>query len=382
MKPGLLLITTSFPSGVDGSEAAGGFVIDWARALARHCRVSVVAPARDGDRVESGDGIRVFRYHAPLQPLSLLNPARPSHWRPILTTLRRGGAAVRRAVEAEAIDHALALWTLPCGLWAQRECGQRGIPWSTWALGSDIWKLGRVPGLRRLLRQVLSGATHCYADGHALADEVRAIGGRPCSFLPSCRDLSAAGAPRARAAAPPYRLAYLGRWHPNKGVDLLLEALGRLGSGAWARIEQVRIAGGGPLEPLVGERICALQAAGRPVRRLGFLGREAATSLLDWADWLILPSRIESIPVVFSDALQRGCPMIATPVGDLPRLHAEQPFGVLAEAVSAGAVAKAIERALEQPARDWQGALARRARDFSTPLLAGRLAQQLFGDRA
>ncbi len=48
------------------------------------------------------------------------------------------------------------------------------------------------------------------------------------------------------ALRAPYRLAFLGRWHPNKGTDLLLDALHQLRDEDWHRIEAVRIAGGAP----------------------------------------------------------------------------------------------------------------------------------------
>jgi glycosyltransferase involved in cell wall biosynthesis len=36
-------------------------------------------------------------------------------------------------------------------------------------------------------------------------------------------------------------------------------------------------------------------------------------------DYIVIPSRIDSIPVILSDALQKKCPIIATKVGDMGR---------------------------------------------------------------
>ncbi len=86
----------------------------------------------------------------------------------------------------------------------------------------------------------------------------------------------------------------------------------------------------------------ALANGGRPVRIGGYLDKNEAASLIGWADYLLLPSRIESIPVIFSDAMQLGTPVVATPVGDLASLHERFEFGVLAAAASEADFCSAI----------------------------------------
>jgi len=340
----VVLVTTSFPESVSGSEAAGSFVSDFARALSRRVDVAVVAPgARDGHAFR--DGVDVYRYRAPMQPLSLLRPQNPAHWPAIFRTLKNGRRVLGTALDTRPADHILALWALPSGYWARACVRRTGVPYSVWALGSDIWALGRVPLIRGVLRTVLRDAAHRFADGLTLAENVSRISGMRCHFLPSARRFPVVDNTPARRG-PPYRLAFLGRWHRNKGTDLLLDALDRLPESAWVRIEAVRIAGGGPLEPQIrvaGER---LRAAGRPLTLEGYMDPGEAAALFAWADFVCIPSRIESIPVVFSDALQARKPVIATPVGDLPRLLQDGAAGVLAEAPSASAYAAAIETAV------------------------------------
>lgn len=368
----LLLVTSSYPDAGEGEAAAGSFVADFAAALSSHCRVSVVCPGRSADSTQQGPALTIHRFAVPRLPLSLLSAGRLTDWPVIASTLRAGQAAVARACEQERPEHILALWALPCGEWARRS----GVPYATWALGSDIWTLRRLPLVRQALRHVLRSATHRFADGLQLADDVERLGGRPCAFLASSRRL-----PRreraARAADDPLKLAFLGRWHVNKGIDLLLDALGQLDEATWTRIESVRIAGGGPLETAVRQNCAALRAAGRPVHDEGYLDRDAAADLLAWADRLLLPSRIESIPVVYSDALQAGCPLVAMPVGDLPRLLQEDRSGWLAEAVTASAFAAAIQSSVasQQPLPTFApGAVNRFSVEANAALLLERLA--------
>jgi glycosyltransferase involved in cell wall biosynthesis len=202
------------------------------------------------------------------------------------------------------------------------QAGQRfSIPDSIWALGSDIWTLGKIPIVRGVLRRVLRHAAQRYADGLALKADVERIGGKPCAFLPSCRVL-ADGRAKTLRDRPPYRLAFLGRWHPNKGIDLLVQALELFGDVDWQRIEAIRIHGGGPLETQVQAQTAPLIQAGRPLTVGGYLDRDGARDLLDWADYVVIPSRMRVFRSSSSDAMQMRCPVIAMPVGDLPQLLA------------------------------------------------------------
>lgn len=368
----VLLVTTSFPASVPGSEAAGGFVADFAAALARHASVSVLAPSTAAGSVRNGE-VDVVRFRVPRLPLSLLSPFHIGDWGAIARTLRGGAAACDRAVAELRPDHVLALWALPSGHWARRASRRHRIPYSVWALGSDIWSLGRLPVVRSLLRSVLKGADALFADGEGLCAEVQKLSGRPCEFLPSARQMSMGA--RKGGHGPPYRLAFLGRWHPNKGVDLMLQSLESLGDGDWSRIDELRIAGGGPLADSVLAQAGRLRARGRPVSTLGYLDREAAAALLSWADFLLIPSRVESVPVVFSDAMQCRCPVVVCPVGDLPSLVGRFKVGIVADAVTSAAFGQAVQRAVGGSPEDFRTGMDAAAAAFSIDRIAHRFAR-------
>lgn len=344
MSAAFVLVTTSFPIKGDGSEAAGSFVADLVEELAKHVPVRVVAPGPKAVREQWSSNIEVHRYAAPSRPLSTLRPWRPGDlaW---LVQVLRGGMRATRSATAEGACHILALWGLPCGEWARRVARERGINYSVWMLGSDVWSLGRAPLLRGALGRVVRQATHAFADGYQLAADAQRIAGAPVTFLPSARHIELRDPPPPRNR-PPYRLLFLGRWHPNKGVDLLLDALDLLDDGDWQCIECVEIQGGGPLESLVRARVATLRAAGRPVEAGRFLSKPEAEAAIAAADWVLIPSRIESIPVVFSDAMKLGRPVIATPAGDLPALLASTKCGVLAENVTADGIFRALRLAV------------------------------------
>lgn len=342
----ILLVATSFPEAADGSEAAGAFVADFAQELARHVAVSVLAPGKGNGVARHGD-VEIHRFGVPRLPLSLLKAANPLDWRSIFTTLSAGQRALDALTATRSFDHILALWALPSGYWARRS----PVAYSTWALGSDIWSLGRIPVVRSVLARVLGHAQLRFADGVALAREVSAICGQPCLFLPSSRTMAM---PRGQAllATAPYKLVFLGRFHPNKGVDLLLDSLSLLADADWQAVASIRIAGGGPLQSDVERAVARLREQGRPVVLEGYKNREEAQELLAWGDMVLIPSRVESIPVIFSDAMQAGKPVIATPVGDLLELITSHQVGAVAGAIAAASYAQLLKSsALEAAAQ-------------------------------
>ncbi len=339
----LLIVSTSYPISSDGSEAAGAFVADFAAAMAHRMPVRVVGPGLSA-RVEAGPGVPIWRFAAGARPLSLLSPFAPWHWAAIARTLHSLKRQVLAADADDRVAHTLALWALPSG-WAARALQRaKGVPYSVWALGSDIWSLGRLPVVGSILSGVCSDAAGAFADGLQLARDAEAICNRRFAFMASCRRLDGVRSDPIRLQ-PPFRYLFLGRWHTNKGIDLLFDALDCLDEGAWAAIADVHVAGGGPLQPMVETRCARLQKAGRPVRLSGFLDRRQASEALGAADRLLLPSRIESIPVVFSDAMAYRLPVVSMPVGDLPTLLSDG-TGWLADAVTGDAFARALRASL------------------------------------
>lgn len=347
-RPTLVMVTTSFPIAGDGSEAAGAFVADLAEELTSSFNIRIVAPGTTNAIECWSEHIDVYRYDAPKSALSTLKPWRLRDLAWICKVLKGGQRATWQA--SDGAEHILALWALPSGQWAKSVARRRNIGYSVWTLGSDIWSLGKIPLVRTQLRHILRSARHCWSDGIELGNETKAIAGREVTFLPSTRRIDAGSRPFNRSQ-PPYRLLFLGRWHPNKGVDILMQALSQLGAEDWAQIESITIAGGGALEPLVRSSAANLLRAGRPVEVRGYLSRDEASSAMLHSDYLLIPSRIESIPVVFSDAMKLGLPVVSMPVGDLSALVTSE-IGVLASNVSAEAFASAIRSMLAaDPAR-------------------------------
>lgn len=372
----MLLITTSYPTVGDGSEAAGAFVADLVETLMKSVDVRVVAPGTS-ERPENHGNLRVWYYNGGNTPLSLLSASNPLHWPRILLTLH---SMRRQSIEAACdgkVSRVFALWVLPSG-WAARTVARRwGIGYFVWALGSDIWSLGRLPLVRLLLNSVVRGAQCALADGLLLAREAGDLTGRQFEFVPTTRSIAPTSGSRPSRGGP-QRLLFLGRWHPNKGVDLLLEALSLLEEEDWQLIDSISICGGGPLEQDVVRSVEKLRAAGREVILTGYLDKQQAIDAMLRADWLVIPSRIESIPVVFSDAMKLGLPVVSTPVGDLRELVASGTgIGILANEVSAPAIKAAIAAAVRADPRKYFAGVRAMATNFDLEQISRCLLQGL-----
>lgn len=363
----ILVLTTSYPARSDGESAAGTFVADFASALCEcGARVTVVFPT-DVEPVPSTHqaGPRLSPFKVRTLPLSTLRPHHPLDWRTILDSLAAGQAAVDRQCTIEHFDHILACWALPCGEWARRAGRRHGIPYSIWSLGSDIWQLGRLPIVRSFLIRALKGARQLFADGLSLCADVERLASRRCEFLPSSRRFLPETV-ACRPATPTKRFAFLGRWHPNKGIDLLLDALESLDDETWRGIEEFRVVGGGPLQDAVLTTYSRLRERSRCFTMGGYVDIEGARRLLTWTDYLVIPSRIESIPVVFSDAMQAGRPVIATPVGDLPSLLEKYRCGLLSPSVTSQGIAEAISIASRLDPDNFNEGITAAASQFDT----------------
>ncbi|MEP7053826.1 MAG: glycosyltransferase family 4 protein [Actinomycetota bacterium] len=142
----------------------------------------------------------------------------------------------------------------------------------------------------------------------------------------------------------------VGRLHPQKGFDLLVEAASQLA----VRLPKplVAIAGEGPMRRHLETRILA---SGAPVKLLG--RRADVAELLAAADVVVMPSRWEGSPLAAHEAMLAGRPVVATAVGGLPDLAAGGALD-LVPAGDAAALAAAIARVLDD--RSYAAGLAER----------------------
>ncbi len=172
------------------------------------------------------------------------------------------------------------------------------------------------------------------------------------SIAPS-RENSTGSVPR-----DPHTIVYVGQIIPQKGLDLLLDALGMLAA-RWpdARLVVIGLIQGWVAPAYVGYRERVQDRASAPdlVGRVQFLGwREDVPALLGAGGIHCCPSRpemLEGLPLVCLEAKRAGVPSVVFPIGPFPEIVSHAEDGWICREVSAAALAEGIEYFLADPAR-------------------------------
>jgi glycosyltransferase involved in cell wall biosynthesis len=175
-------------------------------------------------------------------------------------------------------------------------------------------------------------------------------------------------------------LLCLGRLSRRKGVDVLLEALARMGD-AGAGYPLV-VAGDGD-ERAALEQLAARLSLGSRVRFVGAVGGAGKSWLLQNAALLCLPSRDwEAFPLVVLEGYAAGCPIVASRISGLMDLVSPGETGWLVEPESPGDLAATLVEALADSSHlqraqqyDWS-AVAGRHLELFQRLIAGGAARR------
>ena len=158
-------------------------------------------------------------------------------------------------------------------------------------------------------------------------------------------------------ADDPTDVVYVGEFRHIKGADLLIDAVARLRADG----KQVRLTLAGD-----GEETANLKAQ---IQRLNlgdavrFIGHVKARYGFSKGQLLVVPSRGDSMPYVVIEAAAAGVPMVAANVGGIPEIFGPHTDALFAPNI-VGAMADAIETALDDPAAAAERAKSLRERIF------------------
>ena len=373
----ICIVTSSYPLGEsDAFATAGLFVRSFAEAVAElGVDVKVLTQDRDAKPASTEGSVRLVTYpwFGRGKRASYLRPGHPVDAMKMVSLVRQGWRALKRLHQEEQFDHVMAMWAAPGGHLARRLRWNHGVPYSVWCLGSDIWNFGRKRFFREEIGRVLNDAELAYADGYALAAEAELIGGRSVSFLPSSRKLETAAREHPSVGAHVHdespRFCFVGRYADVKGVDVLLESFAEYRSQGGTGTLYMH--GGGPCEGQIRERAASPDLDGH-VHVFGFAEEAKVVAWMQFCDAVVIPSRMESIPVVLSDALQVGKPTIVTDVGDMGGLVRRHEAGLTVPPEDPKALASALLKVSTSAAGRWDRGVAALAQQFDVSNSAER----------
>jgi len=318
----ICIITSSFPSRPDDIVQAP-FLIEFIIGLKkRGHQVFVFTQDREGEKEEFLKGVKVkwFPWIKSRKPLVQLHPFNPLDFLRIVNLFYSGKKQLLPFVKENKIEACLALWVLPGGYFANQAYRQAMIPYSVWSLGSDIYRYGRNPFLYSIMKRIIQEARGVFADGFDLSKRIEERFGRKCFFLATTRTIEKTEPEKPEKLKKPktlYRFLFVGRIDKVKGIDFLLQSMTLLKREALN--VHLTVVGRGGMEEWAKDFIKE-RALEDYVSWMGYVPDETLNSIYESTDCVVIPSRSESIPLVFSEALRFNKELIVTDVGDMGML--------------------------------------------------------------
>lgn len=199
--------------------------------------------------------------------------------------------------------------------------------------------------------------------------------------LGDLQDVAAAG--QAPGRRDSFKLLFIGRLEPRKGIDTLLMAMAELND---RRIE-LDAAGEDTLDPARPGKFganslesCRARIPAGSVRLLGRRPPEELSGLRAGADAVVIPSPMDNFPYVCVEAMAEGRLVIASSAGGTGEMIRHGVDGFLFEPGNAAALAGAIRSAMalgDEDRRRMMASAADRIRDFcgNDQIVSRRLAQ-------
>ena len=377
----ICILTSSYPVDLNGEDISGLFARDFALELVgRGHEVTVITPRRNNN-VSRDTQINIIAFKwlfgqnklASLRLSSFMDVVR------ICSVILFGQYNVLKFLKKEKVDFVVAMWAVPAGFWAYIANFFTKTPYGVWCLGSDIWIYGRNNKTKWIIRNILRRSRVAYADGEGLRTEIEKLSGKKCYFLPTSRNLDVTNT----SAVDPYNngrknFLFVGRYHSSKGADVLIDAINLIPNTLHGTLN-FELYGNGEDRLVLENKVKEYGLTNVSIN--GFADPNKLVSLMKYAHFVIIPSRFDSIPVVFSEALQCKVPMITSDVGDLKFLIENYKIGFVFEKENTAQLAELIVKASQQDRANFTDGLDRALEIFDVKKAANKLVTDFSNER-
>lgn len=260
------------------------------------------------------------------------------------------------------LDFILTFWALPSGILAYFTKFALKVPYGVWCLGSDLNFYAKIPILKTLIKLSLKNANFRFANSHLLCKIGKKLSKRSFIFLPAVTDNTLTSLVKIKLASNCLNLLFVGRLEKVKGVDVLIGA---------ARILyknkvnfKINILGDGTLREYL-ENVVKRNDLKNYVKFFGQASKDVVFSYMKYSDYLVIPSRNESLPLVMIEAAKMNLPVIASEVGDCGELMRKYRVGKLVDPDNPERLAKVLEEAVSENRDKYKIGLKLLADDFA-----------------
>ena len=167
-------------------------------------------------------------------------------------------------------------------------------------------------------------------------------------------------------------MLFAGRLHPQKDPLLLIEAFAALDKPN----VHLLIAGAGELKSEIAAKVTE-HNLGKRVTLLGAVPQAKLAALHQISDVFVLSSVYEGLPLTVLEALSCGTPVVTTNSGETPKfLGADS--GIVCKERTPKAIANALERVLENPARYSLADCVQTARPYGAKAVVGQVYRDMY----
>lgn len=282
----ILLLTHNYPENKNDRKDAGIFISDFVEELEKHHKVFVFCPNYNNNQK--------FGNWSVYNPLNIFK---------FIKNIIFGTKESLIFVKKNNINYVLSAWAIPSGIYAFFINLQYKIPYGIWFLGSDLNIYSKLPILSLIIKVIATKANNLFANSFALTKIAKAKYGR-CIMLPASTKMNNLNIKRIKLDKNKINVLYVGRLEKIKGIDLLVKEAQELDNKFI-----IRVIGGGTLQK-------KLDGQADNVKFLGQMNLAKISAYMQASDFLVVPSRNESMPLVIIEAAHFGLPVLASDVGD------------------------------------------------------------------
>lgn len=243
------------------------------------------------------------------------------------------------------IEVALVFFTVPCGPigWLLKRL--LDVPYCLSLQGGDV--PGFDPGQLKTHHAIAGPAIrHLWRDAAAVVANSEGLAGLARRFdrraridvIPAGADIDGIAPKSDYSLKQHVDLLFVGRLVKQKGLDVLFEALGKLGPDQDWRLTLV---GDGPERAALTSQAERLNISQR-ITFKAWTDKSMLPGIYRGADIFVLPSRDEGMANVLLEAMAAGLPIVGTDIAGTAEVMIHEKTGVLVPAENAGALANAL----------------------------------------